>query len=106
MAILSVPNALTTSCRKQSISLSTALRTSKYTDDDSQPLCSVECTRKATAEEFPRNFALIRLTERTLDRQRKLEEEKAKAQDEKDKSDNPFAKSPEEEIAELQQQIA
>ena len=29
---------------------------------------SVECARKATAEEFPRNFALIRLAERAIER--------------------------------------
>mgnify|MGYP006982828736 CR=1 FL=1 len=38
----------------------------------------MECTRKASAEDFPRNFALIRLAERTLERQRKEKEESAK----------------------------
>jgi hypothetical protein len=35
----------------------------------------VECSRKASAEDFPRNFALIRLAEKTLERQRKEREE-------------------------------
>ena len=39
---------------------------------------STECARKATAEDFPRNFALIRLAERTLEKQKKEQEEKDK----------------------------
>ena len=33
--------------------------------------CSVECARKPKAEDFPRNFSLIKLLEKTLERQRK-----------------------------------
>ena len=39
---------------------------------------SVECARKPTAEDFPRNFALIRLAEKTAERQRKEQEEQEK----------------------------
>ena len=58
------------------------------------PEDNVECTRKATAEDFPRNFALIRLAERTLERQRKEQEE------------SKIAQQSQEEIAELEKQIA
>lgn len=34
----------------------------------------IECTRKPSAEEFPRNFALIRLAERTLKSQKEAAE--------------------------------
>ena len=61
-------------------------------------LFSVEITRRATAEEYPRNFALIRLAERTIERQKKEEEEKARAAAHGSKA--------EDEIAELQRQIA
>lgn len=58
------------------------------------------CTRKESAEEFPRNFALIRLAERTLERQRKEEEEeKAKTANDAATDDG---KKPLDEIAELQ----
>ena len=39
---------------------------------------STECARKASAEDYPRNFALIRLAERTLERQSKEQEEIAR----------------------------
>ena len=38
---------------------------------------STECARKPTAEDFPRNFALIRLSEKTKERLQKEKEEKA-----------------------------
>lgn len=44
------------------------------------PLSGIEITRKNTAEDFPKNFALIRLAERTIERQRKEEEESRKSQ--------------------------
>ena len=40
--------------------------------------CRVECTRKASAEDYPRNFALIRLAEKTVERQRKEQEDEEK----------------------------
>ena len=43
---------------------------------------STECQRKPTADAFPKNFALIRLAERTLERQKKDEEQKAKKAEE------------------------
>ena len=43
------------------------------------PECNTECTRKNSAEDFPKNFALIRLAERTLERQRKEQEESRKS---------------------------
>jgi uncharacterized protein involved in exopolysaccharide biosynthesis len=42
------------------------------------PPFSTECARKPSADDFPRNFALIRLAEKTLERQKKEEEQKAK----------------------------
>ncbi len=43
----------------------------------------MECTRKANAEDFPRNFALIRLAEKTIERHRKeKEDEERKRQEE------------------------
>ena len=44
-------------------------------DSDIAMFCSTECMRKASAEDFPRNFALIRLAERTVERQRQEKEE-------------------------------
>ena len=32
------------------------------------PVSNVECTRKDSAEDFPKNFALIRLAEKTQER--------------------------------------
>ena len=62
----------------------------------------MECARKATAEDYPRNFALIRLAERTAERQRKEQEEQAKKQTDDDAAAQVAAK----EIEELQAQIA
>ena len=45
---------------------------------------SVECARKPSAEDYPRNFALIRLAERTQERQRKEAEEAKLKQAEED----------------------
>ena len=59
---------------------------------------SIECGRKPTAEDFPRNFSLIKLLEKTLERQRKKQEEA--------KILNASTVSAEQEIAELQKQIA
>ena len=42
------------------------------------PEDNVECARKSSAEDFPRNFALIRLAERTMERQRKEQEEESR----------------------------
>ena len=63
---------------------------------------SVECARKTSAEDFPRNFALIRLAERTLERQRKEQEEIAA----KKEAERAAQQASEQEIAELQKQIA
>ena len=57
---------------------------------------SAECARKPRAEDYPKNFALIRLAERTLERQKKEQEEQA----------SRASKNAEDEIAELQAQIA
>lgn len=57
---------------------------------------SAECARKPRAEDYPKNFALIRLAERTLERQKKEKEEQS----------SRASKNAEDEIAELQAQIA
>ena len=44
------------------------------------PVSGIEVTRKASAEDYPRNFALIRLVEKTKERQRQEAEELEKKQ--------------------------
>ena len=43
-------------------------------------LCSTECQRKSNAENFPRNFALIRLAEKTAAKLKAEEEEQKKSE--------------------------
>ena len=68
--------------RKTQKHLSSAQRTSKL---PSSPLliliCSIEIARKASAELYPRNFALIRLAEKAKEKEReqqKIQEEEEK----------------------------
>ena len=43
--------------------------------------CSTQCERKPSAEAFPKNFALIRLAEKTMAKQKQQESEEKKKEE-------------------------